>query len=523
MSDLISRARALRNLAGQATTAADLTLVDGLISAATRALEAYCSRSFGLVNRDELVDGRPYPTLWLRHYPIACVERIASHPAAVLRAQNSAVSQAHVQVVDDGVQLLRVVSGSTAVDRISFLSAPTLSALAAAIAFVGHGWSVSVSPGVDGTRLSADLAVFPGSFAASRAPEELRMHVGDMSRFEIDARLGAVRRLDRADWCGGPAAWRVVYTAGYDAIPEDVQEACAQIVAQLFYRAKRDPGLARDEVSGTYYRLPIEGVAPMVLELLAPYRRFLREEPCCRSPRTRRTTCIARRQPPPAAPTVAGLAGYLASAMPRALAVARRVDAWQRFTHRLLVGLDVDVRDPFDGGNPASDGTGQRLHPRSDGSSLSRRLRRTPDARDGVRSPVRLPEPAQHMRPTDVAVHAAQRDVRRAPHRVPAECGPGRGSSIPRMRRGRPAWRGFATRTCSWPIRQPTCATASTVSGRRAPPTRSPCRTRRGRRGTSSSSIGRRWDRRPMSFASSCAGGCRRIRRRNCDRLRSPS
>ena len=277
MSDLISRARALRNLAGQATTAADLTLVDGLISAATRAIEAYCSRSFGLVNRDELADGRPYPTLWLRHYPIASVERIASHPSAVLEVANSTVSQAHVQVVDDGVQLLRVVSGSTAVDRITFVSAPTLSALAAAVAFVGHGWTASVNAGVDGTRLSADLAVFPGSFAASREPAELRMHVGDLSRFEIDPRLGAVRRLDGAEWCGGPSMWRVVYTAGYEAIPDDVQEACAQIVAQLFYRAKRDPGLARDEVSGMYYRLPIEGIAPMVFELLAPYRRFLRE------------------------------------------------------------------------------------------------------------------------------------------------------------------------------------------------------------------------------------------------------
>jgi hypothetical protein len=277
MSDLISRARALRNLAGQATTATDLTLVDGLIPAATRAIEAYCSRSFGLVNRDELVDGRPYPTLWLRHYPIARVERIASHPTAVLRIANSVVSQAHVQVVDDGVQLLHIVSGSTAVDRIPFLSAPTLSQLATAIGALGNGWTAAVNAGVDGTRLSADLAVFPGSFAASREPAELRMHVGDLSRFEIDARLGAVRQLDGADWCGGPSMWRVVYTAGYDAIPDDVQEACAQVVAQLFYRAKRDPGLSRDEVSGMYLRLPIEGMAPMVFELLAPYRRFLRE------------------------------------------------------------------------------------------------------------------------------------------------------------------------------------------------------------------------------------------------------
>ena len=105
MSELISRARALRNLAGQATAAADLTLVDGLISAATRAIEAYCSRSFGLVNRDELVDGRPYPTLWLGTIRSPASSGSPRIRPRCCRSANSAVSQAHVQIVDDGIQL----------------------------------------------------------------------------------------------------------------------------------------------------------------------------------------------------------------------------------------------------------------------------------------------------------------------------------------------------------------------------------------------------------------------------------
>jgi hypothetical protein len=277
MSELISRARALRNLADQATTAADLTLVDGLIPAASHAIEAYCGRSFGLVNRDELVDGRPYPTLWLRHYPIARVDRIASNPTTVLRAGNTAFSQTHVQVMGDGVQLVRGVSGVTAIDRIGFASAPTLADLASAIGAIGHGWEATVVSGIDGTRASADLASFSGSFAASQGPAELRMHVGDIARFEVDGRLGAIRKLDGADWCGGTSAYRVVYTAGYETIPDDVQEACAQLVAQLFYQAKRDPGLAREEAASLFSRQPIEGATPMVFDLLAPYRRFLRE------------------------------------------------------------------------------------------------------------------------------------------------------------------------------------------------------------------------------------------------------
>ena len=57
-------------------------------------------------------------------------------------------------------------------------------------------------------------------------------------------RCGALNP-DGADWCGGPSEWRVAYTAGYDAIPDDVQEACAGLVAQMFLRTKRDPGRPR--------------------------------------------------------------------------------------------------------------------------------------------------------------------------------------------------------------------------------------------------------------------------------------
>ena len=57
---------------------------------------------------------------------------------------------------------------------------------------------------------------------------------------------------------------------------------------------------------------------------------------------------------PPADPTVAGLAGYLEAAIPQGLVAGRHVDSWQRFTHRLLVGLGVDIRDLFDGGNLAA-------------------------------------------------------------------------------------------------------------------------------------------------------------------------
>ncbi|MND00390.1 hypothetical protein D3C83_189830 [compost metagenome] len=55
-------------------------------------------------------------------------------------------------------------------------------------------------------------------------------------------------------------------------MPEDVQEACAQWVATLFWQTKRDPGLAQEASPGSFSRSPERHMAPSVRLLLAPYR-----------------------------------------------------------------------------------------------------------------------------------------------------------------------------------------------------------------------------------------------------------
>ncbi|HKQ88599.1 MAG TPA: hypothetical protein VJS43_17710, partial [Candidatus Acidoferrales bacterium] len=52
-------------------------------------------------------------------------------------------------------------------------------------------------------------------------------------------------------WDGGVHHWRVRYSAGYSAVPDDVQEACAQWVAALFWQTKRDPGLESETIPGS--------------------------------------------------------------------------------------------------------------------------------------------------------------------------------------------------------------------------------------------------------------------------------
>ena len=65
-------------------------------------------------------------------------------------------------------------------------------------------------------------------------------------------------------------------TAGYQTVPEDVQEACSQWVAKLYFLTNRDPGLTRQAIvnSGSYEVEQLAGHPPAgVAVLLAPHRR----------------------------------------------------------------------------------------------------------------------------------------------------------------------------------------------------------------------------------------------------------
>lgn len=73
----------------------------------------------------------------------------------------------------------------------------------------------------------------------------------------------------RTNWSGWdgesdqPGMVRVVYDAGFDPIPEDIQEAVALWTAASYWQTRQDPSLASKEPP------------PAAASLLAPYRRTI--------------------------------------------------------------------------------------------------------------------------------------------------------------------------------------------------------------------------------------------------------
>lgn len=276
MSNLITRGRAIQNLNDRATTSNENATLDVLIPAVSRAIENYCWRTFAITSYDELYPGHNRLELVLRHYPIASVERLAYAPSPVMRVTNNSASnqRATVKVTSTGLELIRGASGTSTTNTINFSDQATLSALATAVTALGNGWSASVIDSVHNLRASADLRALQGAFHAKDVDAELKLHTQELSSFHVDADRGLLTRGDGAGFDGGLHSWRIVYRAGYSSVPDEIQEACAQWVAQLFWLMKRDPGLASEAIPGSVSRTPTRDMPTTVKILLGPYRNW---------------------------------------------------------------------------------------------------------------------------------------------------------------------------------------------------------------------------------------------------------
>lgn len=274
MADLITLARAKYNVHRSTTAAEDITLAE-LIKACSSAVEKYCRRQFDSQEFDELYPGYAGDTLTLRHFPVVKVTRVASDPVTVLSVQNTATStnqRATARVTASGLELIRAASGAVTTDTsITWAGNATLTAVAAAVTALGNGWQGRVK-GVYGPWPSADLRDFQGHLNALGQEAPLKLHVHELTEYDVDEQRGWLLRF--GGWHGGRNAWRVIYTAGWTTVPEDVQEATAQWVALLFWQTKRDPGsIMRRTADLTEQQGRLEAHIPAnVRLLLRPYR-----------------------------------------------------------------------------------------------------------------------------------------------------------------------------------------------------------------------------------------------------------
>ena len=291
MADLIDSTRAKQAIGTQSSfTSDETTLIGVLITAASKAIKRYCRREFDSQTFHELYDGHGHARLQLRQFPIISVSRVATTPTKVLEITNtsSTVQRATVALTSTTLSLVRVASGSSTTSTLTLADADkdTIGELATAVTAVGSGWAGSVPDTTYSNWASADLLSVQGALnAKDPAVAGLYLHVEELSAYEVDAERGwliygqantapAHPHEGTNGWPIGMRNIRVSYVAGYSTVPEDIQEACAQWVANLYHQARRDPGLSQDQVPGAYSRtsyLSLHGVPKIIQALLAPH------------------------------------------------------------------------------------------------------------------------------------------------------------------------------------------------------------------------------------------------------------
>ena len=266
MADLIDQTTLADLLEANDFSAAQVALYPTLAPVASRMIRKWCNRWFNRRTAiDELYTVDPGQPLLLKEFPVNGLERLCTDPTAVLSIANTSglvqratvklasTGDTEVGLVTTGLELVRIASGVKTTSAVAFGDTDTVGDVADAVNALGLGWEASVAVAYE-LWPASDLRAVQGALPAVGRTADLVIHTTDLS-FELDAETGTVfLESDQSDpWTStrwGPSlstsfddqvirgqsnGLRVVYDAGFDTVPEDVQQACAETVADQLH------------------------------------------------------------------------------------------------------------------------------------------------------------------------------------------------------------------------------------------------------------------------------------------------
>ena len=255
LPDLIDTSRATQNATLAALSSSNASYLASLITAASGAIRAACHRDFSQTSYTEYHSGGIYirEPLRLRQFPIVEITRVGTDPRPAILIQNVAPGtnqRATIETTPTGVRLFRIASATPVTNDLPFATYPTIAELAAAVNALGAGWSAQV---IDEFALwpSGDLKLLQGAVTALYGGRQLELYTEDLQPFvswppgdpwgeESGYQAFCGWRLDEETgelygrFPRGQLNVRVDYAAGFATIPQPVQEACVQLVLDLY-------------------------------------------------------------------------------------------------------------------------------------------------------------------------------------------------------------------------------------------------------------------------------------------------
>lgn len=296
LTDLITQEYLQAALSNSGLTDSQIMLFPQLTKAASRLIRKHCNRWFtrrptsdnSLTAYDGLYTlDWPSQTIVLRQFPVNGVLRVRTNPTQVFNVTNnsSANQQATatltwtgVQDISDiapvttGMRLWSLSSGVATTVNLLFSTYLTFQSLATAINAVGNGWSASIAGSKYALWPTADLrqGVGPSCAIGTFSQQGFWVHTDDVP-IQIDQEAGILlidagsndpwtsprfgtyldTGLGDLDIGGGLNGVRVMYDAGWDTIPEDIQQACVETIQDMLNLLNIDQRL-QSETDGAY-------------------------------------------------------------------------------------------------------------------------------------------------------------------------------------------------------------------------------------------------------------------------------
>lgn len=285
-----------------------VTLLPQLVRAASRMVRRHCHRYFTRAVHDDLytMSNPPSHELQLREFPVNQVLRCASGPTTALAISNdnvansralamlSTTGNADTGLVVTGLQLQAIASAVVTTTPLLFATYPTVATLGAAVNALGASWNASLTSGLTGWATS-DLRFIQGN-TGCLAPQAAGfvIHIDDLP-FLIENELGIITLGDSSvqawndPWLwptfaedtvsarlyGGFNGVRVTYDAGFDVVPEDVQQGAVELVKAMLERLRTDTTLSSETAGKVSYMAESSRILPAVpysvQQMLAPW------------------------------------------------------------------------------------------------------------------------------------------------------------------------------------------------------------------------------------------------------------
>jgi len=300
--DLIPPSRAAQSPALSALAGSNPGYLASLITAASDSIRKTCGRDFTLTTYSEYYSGGIYirEPLRLRQFPVVEITRVAASPRPALLVQNtdSVTNQrATIETTLTGLRLVRIASAIPTTIDLPFTTYPTIATMVAAIIAQTNGWSATIRN--DFTNWpSADLKPLQGAATTLNGGRDLEIYTEDLQPFTAWPYSATIGEGACDDGCQGTTGWRlddqtgelfgrfprgqlnirIDYQAGFPAVPQPVQEACVQLVQDLYQAALVNHSLKKAKLGPGSIELNAQAgtaaMSPKVRMLLAGYMDY---------------------------------------------------------------------------------------------------------------------------------------------------------------------------------------------------------------------------------------------------------